>query len=316
MSAKPNYLSIGIFVLVGVAILVAGLIVFGAGTLFRKKIHVETYIKGSVQGLDIGSPLKFRGVTIGQVTAIGFTFNDYEIAKKNNQRNYVIVRMVIDREIFPGMFTDDLTPILAQNVESGLRARIEPQGVTGVNFINMDYLKDADRFPPLPFDWKPYTYYIPSAPAEIASFLDSINDILRSVEELNLKGIGQNASALLENLNIAVTEANIGKLSSDLQNLVNNLDQAMDDLNPEQLSADAQALLAGVKASNDELRVIFKNIQPASELNADDISEIILNFRVVSENLRQLSENTQRYPSRTLFGPAPAKPGVFDKKRP
>ena len=45
--------------------------------MFRPRIYIETYVDASVQGVDVGSPVKFRGVPIGRVSAIKFTFNEY-----------------------------------------------------------------------------------------------------------------------------------------------------------------------------------------------------------------------------------------------
>ena len=99
--------------------------------------------------------------------------------------------MEIDREMFPGMFSENLTPMIEKNVEQGLRARIEPQGITGINYIEINYVKDPSQFPPLAVDWKPHYYYIPSAPGQLTNMLDSINNIMRQIEELNIGGMSK-----------------------------------------------------------------------------------------------------------------------------
>ena len=62
MSAKANYFKIGVFTLSSAALALVGIVVLGAGTLFERSIMMETYIDESVQGLDVGAPIKFRGV--------------------------------------------------------------------------------------------------------------------------------------------------------------------------------------------------------------------------------------------------------------
>ncbi|MEO6053659.1 MAG: MlaD family protein, partial [Chthoniobacterales bacterium] len=172
MSESPKYFRLGVFVMGGIAILVCGLLIFGAGTFFKPKVMFETYVNGTVQGLEVGSPLKFRGVTVGKVTQIGFIFNDdptesagtakesaarpkgsetHPVAPEDKEKdptpgvthvkNYVVIIMEVDKEIFPGMFTEDLTPILQGGVKQGLRMQIEPQGITGMNFMNIGYIK-------------------------------------------------------------------------------------------------------------------------------------------------------------------------------
>ena len=72
MSQQPRYFRIGLFIVIALAILAAALIAFGAGQFFRPRIYIETYVNASVQGVDIGSPVKFRGVQIGRVSAISW----------------------------------------------------------------------------------------------------------------------------------------------------------------------------------------------------------------------------------------------------
>ena len=67
MSAQANYYKIGLFVVIAIVLTIGFVVVLGAGSLFQKTIIVETYINGSVQGLTVGSPVKFRGVPIGKV---------------------------------------------------------------------------------------------------------------------------------------------------------------------------------------------------------------------------------------------------------
>ena len=75
MSLKANYFKLGLFVLGALVSGVVLLIVIGSGRWFQPKLTIESYFNESVQGLDIGSKLKYRGVAIGEVTRIGFTYN-------------------------------------------------------------------------------------------------------------------------------------------------------------------------------------------------------------------------------------------------
>ncbi len=307
MSAKPDYFRIGIFIAGGIALLVSALLVFGGGQMFRQKIEVETYIKGSVQGIDVGSPVKFRGVLIGKVTKISFAFTEYHLKETDGLYNYVVLFMEINREVFPNMFTADLTPLLTKSIEQGMRVRIEPQGITGLNYLDIDYF-DPTRFPALWPPWKPTVYYIPSAPGELTSFLDSINAILREVEKLNIGGISQTGTELLENLNKAVVGAQVDKISGDLQALIKESNSVLEKAKIPELSADATKFLGELEASNRELRKILRNIEPATRLNSDQVRAIVSNLATTSSNLEQLSSEVKKRPSLLLWGSAPKAP--------
>ncbi|NDF59315.1 MAG: MCE family protein, partial [Burkholderiaceae bacterium] len=71
--SNPNYFRLGLFVFAGFAAILALILVFGTGQLFKKTTMVETYIEQSITGLDVGAPVRFRGVKVGQVTFIGLS---------------------------------------------------------------------------------------------------------------------------------------------------------------------------------------------------------------------------------------------------
>ena len=71
--SNPNYFRLGLFVFAGFAAILALILVFGTGQLFKKTTMAETYIEQSITGLDVGAPVRFRGVKVGQVTFIGLS---------------------------------------------------------------------------------------------------------------------------------------------------------------------------------------------------------------------------------------------------
>ena len=88
MSAKTNNFKLGIFTLVGIGLLVTGILAFGTWSAFEKKTLFETYVPGDVSGLSVGSAVEFRGVRVGKVTHIGFSWNEYQ----DSQPGCVVVR--------------------------------------------------------------------------------------------------------------------------------------------------------------------------------------------------------------------------------
>ncbi len=315
MSQKPSYFRIGLFIVVALAILAGGLIAFGAGQMFRPRIYIETYVDGTVQGVDVGSPVKFRGVPIGRVSAINFTFNEYGAPSQVNRFNYVRILMEIDREMFPGMFKENLTSVIETNVAQGLRARIEPQGVTGINYIEINYVNDPSQFPPLAIDWKPHYYYIPSAPGQLTNMLDSINNIMRQIEQLNFGGMSKSITQLLENLNKAVTGADITKLSADLQTLLAELQKALKAADVGALSEDARRMIEGIEKSNAQLQTVLKNLEPVAR-SGPQIRALVENLATASANFVQFSAEIKNRPSLMLWGSPPkAKPTPTPRRR-
>lgn len=328
MSAQPNYFRIGLFIVIGTAIATAGLVAFGAGQFFKKRIIIETYVNSSVQGVDKGSPVKYRGLLVGAVKRITFAFDEYSEPDRPNKGaisdpnapnegdhyNYVVILMEIDKQMFPGMFSEDLTKLIEQNVKQGLRARIEPLGITGMNYVDINYLKEMDNFPLLGFSWTPEHYYIPSAPGQLASILDSVNSMMSQVsgmmdelKKLNLGDVQSGISQLLNNLNKAVTGADLEKLSADMQALMAEVNKAVADAKVGELSADARSLISELQRSNDDLQKILKNIEPATRFDPAEVRAIVNNLADVTKNLESFSYSVKKRPSVLLWG-SPAKP--------
>lgn len=316
MSKQPNYFLIGTFITAGLLILAAGLVMFGAGQMFKPRIYIETYVNGTVQGVDIGTPVKFRGVTIGKVSNIGFAFNEYGAPNEVDRNNYVIILMEIDKEMFPGMFSENLTPLIEKNVQQGMRARIEPLGITGMNYIEINYLQDPNQFPQLSFNWTPHYYYIPSAPGQLTNILDSVNNMMREIENLNIRELSTNLNEIMAKLNQAVGDAQIEKISTGLQSLIGDVQKALSDAKLGELSSDARTLMVGLQKSNTELEKILKNLEPATKIKPGEIQAILNNLKEVTANLESFSYSVKERPSSLLWGgPAKPKPSPTPKRR-
>src|ERR1700733_12217219 len=70
MAAPTNHWKLGLFVVVGVVLSLTTTTFLGAESLKKKVVSYKTYFDESVQGLEVGSPVKFRGVTVGTVSII------------------------------------------------------------------------------------------------------------------------------------------------------------------------------------------------------------------------------------------------------
>lgn len=310
---QASYFRIGVFILLGLLLLAGGLVIFGVGQFFKHKIYIETYVNATIQGIEVGSPVKFRGVTVGKATKISFLFNEYPQVDRKSVANYVVILMEIDTEIFPDMFKDrNLQPEIDEAIQKGLRVQIEPQGITGMNYLEINYVEKS-RFTPIQLIWKPRYYYLPYAPGELTSMLDSINKMMHEVENLNIQGIGDKTMKLLDSVDKAVTDANFPKLSSDAQKVFADVSQAVEDAKVKELSSDARELLAQVEKSNDQVRAILGNLEPASRLNADDIAATLANLRLISENLRAVSADLSRDPSRLIWSKPPPPSKVMEQ---
>ncbi len=213
MRIKVSNFKLGMFIIAGTTLLVVMVVMFGAGAFSKPGLPIETYIDGSVQGLDIGSPLKYRGVTIGRVKEIALIDQYYPVTDPRYSR-YVCIRMEIDPQK-QHKSTADLEKRIDKWVEQGMRLRMASQGITGVVFMEADFIDTAD-VQDMPITWTPSVHYIPSSRSQLARVADSIEAIARDLQNANIPEIAANVDRLLTTTNQAVADANIKTVSAQL----------------------------------------------------------------------------------------------------
>lgn len=319
MPNQPNYFKIGIFVIAAFFLLAGGLVFLGAGDVLRPRVYFETYLDGTVQGIDIGSAVKFRGVPIGRVSRIDFCFNEYGPPPAGSGRqDYVFIEMEVNVPVFKDMFTGELSSELEQAVEQGLRVMLQPQGITGLNFLELNYVAQPDRVPPLPIWWTPRHFYIPSAPGTLTSLLDSVNKIIDTFGALDVKDTVKQAGEALDgfgntmrNFDRRLDEMKLAEISGDLQKLLVDLQSKVDQLPVEQLSSDGRKTMESLSAASREMGTLVRTVQSSPLLDADAMNSVVADMQAAAANFRALSENLRQYPSQLFFS-APPKRSPFD----
>src|SRR5439155_17857196 len=214
---KLSYFKIGVFVISAVVIGVIGVVVLGAGAIFQKRSLIETYIDESVQGLDVGSPVKFRGVPVGRVEQISLTSAEY-----STRRQYVLVRVAISSNMFQFPVNDPNSPALKNELDRGFRIRLAPQGLTGVAYLEADYL-DPERNPSLEIDWQPYYPYIPSTRSRITQLSEAVERILRNFSDIDIAQLSQTIDKSLVAMTKLAENANLDKIGGQANALLNEL---------------------------------------------------------------------------------------------
>src|ERR1039458_10278589 len=188
MSAKTNNFKLGLFTLAGLGLLLTGILAFGAWSSFERKSLFETYVPGDVSGLTVGSTVEFRGVRVGKVTRVGFSWNEYQ----DNQPGCVVVVFEIKDDVFVTPLGKGWRGQLQAAEDRGLRARLKSLGVTGTCIVSLEYL-NPDENPPMKVPWTPRHTYIPSAPGLLGDLLVSLQRVLHLLDHVNVTALNQMA---------------------------------------------------------------------------------------------------------------------------
>ncbi len=324
MSAKSHYFKIGVFVIVAVNILILGIIVLGAGTLFREKIMLETYIDESVQGLDVGSPVKYRGVQIGNVENITFVRNKYRLdpsdSKFQRYWQYVLVEMSIYPDIFTFGTAQEIREGLQNAIANGLSVRLAALGLTGVAYLEAEFV-DPDRFPPPPIAWEPKSIYIPAGPSTITRFTRAVEDVLGQARRADIEGIGDDVKELLEALTMEIKALQVAAVREEVKQSLASIRKTSDSLDAILESDEVQQALKNVVEGSEGLKralekfpdtvaLVNRTVRRVDNLissQRQDIEVIVDDLRHISDSLKALTGNAERYPSHVLFGEPPPR---------
>ncbi len=292
-NSNPNYFRLGIFVLVAIGALVAAILIFGSGQIFKKSFYVETYIKQSVTGLDAGAAVRFRGVKIGQVSFIGLTGDVYEDDIPFKERKqYVLVRM----QIF-GEKVDEKQ--VADFVRNSLRARVKSMGITGVNYIEFDFSPvSAEEYPPLPYTWKPEYPVVPSLPNQADEIISGIQKLIGALNEVNIDGTQKRFDALLANLNVLM--AGNGKDNAGLVQSVKDMNVILERIAKVTDKNELSILMRELIGTMVAIRQTVTSMQGDTQLTIE-------NLKQTSEQLNEFSRIASQSPSSIIWGEPPAK---------
>jgi phospholipid/cholesterol/gamma-HCH transport system substrate-binding protein len=174
MSAPTNYYKLGLFVVAGFVFAIVGASVFGIASMRKETTKYHTYFNESVQGLDVGSAVKFRGVTIGNVSEIA---PDHRLVDVTSELDVSDIKRLGLSEVGQAKHKTKFA------IPPDLRAQLGSQGMTGVKFIAIDFFDVKSNPPPvLPFETP--DRYIPAAPSMMKNLEDTITKAMDRLPEM------------------------------------------------------------------------------------------------------------------------------------
>jgi paraquat-inducible protein B len=342
MEEGKHYFRLGLFVVVTLTILAAVLFLLGGRKLFQPTFTFETYFNESVAGLELGAPVRFRGVPLGQVTEIVTAAAIYQEGMPLEKRSdYIVVR----GKVSFGAEAAQMQRDAVEMVKRGLRVQTQLAGITGQQYLAVDFF-DPAKYPPLPFQWTPEYTYVPSAPSLTSEIVANTQALLASLNEADVKKLAQNLNALVVNVDKKVSEVPVAELSAKARDVLTNanatferidralaaapIDQTLRKIDSASTRLDAIFADPGLKqtvdnvaaisarvrklADNGDLDRMVKRIDDSAERldaligdNQYDVRVIVQDLRVTADNLRVLSESVKRYPAGALVGGPPEK---------
>jgi phospholipid/cholesterol/gamma-HCH transport system substrate-binding protein/paraquat-inducible protein B len=320
MEEAKRYGRLGAFVVVSLFILATGLFLLGGRKWFQPTFMFETYFDQSVAGLDVGAPVRFRGVPLGHVAAILTSAATYEQSVPlDKRREYIVVRVEVN---LSGQEAAQMRRDAESLAAKGLRAQTQLAGITGQQYLALDFL-DPKKYAPLPFDWTPQYLYLPSAPSSAGEIIAKAQSFLASLNEADIQRLGQNLNTLVRDLDTKLGEIPVTDLATHLQgalktanSTLSRMDRLLADPSLKQTLDNVAVISARVRQMTDdgELDRLVKDLDDTSERldalvgdNQYDVRATVEDLRTTAGNLRALSESVKRYPAGVLVGGPPEK---------
>lgn len=328
---RAVYLRVGLLIVGGIGLLVA-LIWFLAGGRVAHGQVFETYFSESVQGLEVGAAVKYRGVTIGRVNEIGLVSAEYSgnqpIDIGRNSSRLVFVRYAIDTTKIGQM------PDVESAVALGLRARLASQGITGLSYLELDFV-DPKKYPALVVPWQPKALYVPSMPSTFSQVQDAAQQVLAKLNSVDIEQVVTQvsgvltdlraeltsgdlhdtltqATALLRTINESVRAADVPALTADLKRSSTALRETLQGEQMQKLLGNAAAAADRFATAAAKLPALIASVQATAQRAGNSTSDVeqglvplLRDMQATAQNLRELTDSLRRYPAQVFGQPPP-----------
>jgi phospholipid/cholesterol/gamma-HCH transport system substrate-binding protein len=289
----------------------------GASKYFEKGTIYVTYFNESVQGLQVDSTVKYRGVEVGRVETI-------QVAPDNT-----LIEVVMKINLKGRLEWDYVTQLKAA-------------GITGIVFIELDRKEPEkpDLSPKLTFASE--HPIIPSKPSDISQIVTSVQAILEDIKQIDARGISDQIKSTLTVLESTVANLNhvIGTVDETLsagrleevfmevkntllkvQNLVSTAQGKVQRFNLPEIGAhlettterietlltsgEIEKIVAEVNGTVIKLNQVVDGLNQRSIIITNNIKATSENLKRASESLEMLVERVYASPSDLLFGQPP-----------
>jgi paraquat-inducible protein B len=318
MTTPTNHWKLGLFVVAAAGCALAFLIWLGSQSFRKETVRYVSYFDEPVTGLDVGSPVSFRGVRLGNVEEI-------DIAP---DRRHVEVAYDLQVELLEHMgLAKKHGRHVQMRVPDDVRVQISSSGVTGVKHVKLDYLKNS---PVVKLPFPVPENYIPASPSTLKNLEDAVTRALDDLPEVVAKALAvltrtealiasvqqaalpEKASALLTHASETVDVIH-GKVAGvDSVGISNQTNQVLAQLND--VLARANNLVKRVDGDSGLLVSVQRATDAMGEVAVDargttpKLNQTLENVSDMAVSMQRLLDALERDPDMLLKGRAEARP--------
>jgi paraquat-inducible protein B len=171
-------------------------------------------------------------------------------------------------------------------------------GITGVNYVELDFYPSATQYTSLPFRWTPEYAVVPSMPNQADEIISGVQKLISALNGMDIDGTQKKFDALLGNLNKLM--AGDGKNNAGLINSVQDLNVLLDRIAKVTDKDQLNILMRELVATMVSLRQTVTSVQ-------GDTTATLENLRQASEQLNEFTRVVSQSPSTLIWGEPPAR---------
>lgn len=286
MKTKISPAVVGMFVLGALTLGMIALLSFGGLSLFSKPHRFMVYFNESIHGLDLGSPVKLRGVRVGRVVDLAVHYDDV------TNQSVVVVTCELNRNVITdekgGQLKITGKDDIQSLVEHGLRAQLGVLGLaTGLLFVELDFYNPLEYPAPVSTDVTKVVV-IPSILSAISEYQASLSEILSDLKKVDFSGISKELKTLLS----TTTQ----KLNGfDVQALGDKVGRAADAVTALTDSPEAKQAFANLNEALGAMRNAMARIDSQVGPISDDLKQTLATAQAALKTIDATAATTKRF---------------------
>jgi ABC-type transporter Mla subunit MlaD len=311
MKITMTSFKLGLFALLGIAGAALVALALGLRAMPEDTVTYHMYFDESVTGLEIGAPVRYRGVPIGTVKKVAVAPDNRHV------------------EVTTGVRTED-APKLVWTAErdTGMRAELDAQGITGVKLVNIDFV-DPETHPPPALPFVPGDNYVPSTqslldalgkrlsetadrlPVLADAMIATVNQLDAIFVDISEQGLPARAGGALDGMHGAVTQLGSvlrgfdrAQIPEKTGAMLARLDASVEAIARMLAGVNGDGgLIASAQRATDSVARLGSNTSGATQ----DLDRTIRDLGDAARAVRSVADELDRDPDRLIKGPAKAR---------
>ncbi len=293
LKTKISPAVVGLFVLGAILLGLVALLSFGGVNFFSKPQRFVVFFDESIHGLDLGSPVKLRGVRVGRVVDLSIRYD----AGSNKSLVAVVCElsrnMIIDSR---GQAIDVSDRAELQTmVDHGLRAQLGVIGLaTGLLFVELDFY-DPHQYPAEVPIADAKRVVVPAVPSTISEYQASLTEILSDLKRVDFAGLSRNVNTLLTTANTVLTTANTKLQAMDTAQLSERWTKAADAVATVATNPEIKKAFATLNAAGNDSRALIAKLDQQVQPSSDKLVRTLDEARQALATFNAAAASAQRF---------------------